>query len=829
MRFNGSLRQKLVLMGTVAVVATTVSMVAIGTWQSGQFSESAKTQASALVGRLMNQTVIGLTGVVETQAGMLDIKNDEAIRTDDYAIKLLGKPRLDYSSTFEWEVANQFTHEKTKLRLPKLMFGDTWIGRTVDPNTPVPVIELSHSIQGGVPTVWQKLPNNMGFVRDASYVVKDGKRGIGTYNPTILPNGKENPVVATVMQGKTFRGVAYVLDKWMSTAYTPIKNAAGEIIGMHSTGAEQESVPTLRNALLGTRVGKRGLAYSLGAVGDKRGKYFLSPGGKSDGEVVLDKKDARGVTYIQQIVDAAVKLEPGQIGSVRYLEAGKDGAAAEWHTAKFSYFKPWDWVVVADAYDNDFRSFGDTLSAGRVRMGWWFIGSAIVIAVVGALLIKRYADTLSRPLEAVVVAARAIATGDLTHDVKVSGADEIVALGDAFQQMTGSLRSVADVAKRVADGDVSARHEPHSHDDTLGIAISEMTSSLRESVGIMATSAEDLDSASRGLAESSEDGGHAAEDVAQGSSKLAEAAERAANSMSQLQGLIGDVQQSADLQAEQVSGAHSELGLVSSELTNTLNESQHMSEAVQEGAKAVSNILALMHSMQDEAIRTQGYVEGLRSKGDAIGQIVATIEQIATQTNLLALNAAIEAARAGEHGRGFAVVAEEVRKLAEQSAGSTSQIATLIDEVRHSVNESVDAIGRTTQQVQAGASQTQVTEQALSVIVSSVEKMSTELGQLQLSTQRVAESMAIALNATERNRNAFGSMTSQSQDVMATVEEVAAVSEETAAASQELSAATEEVSASAAELCHMADGLHKLVGRFHGYKQTEGAAQKKAA
>ncbi len=192
-----------------------------------------------------------------------------------------------------------------------------------------------------------------------------------------------------------------------------------------------------------------------------------------------------------------------------------------------------------------------------------------------------------------------------------------------------------------------------------------------------------------------------------------------------LQALLGDVQKTASevhrhagdtdriagqtdsnlqhhqAEMEQMLTAVQEMSYVSQEVAthanNTADSAKQAQSAADEGKVRFQRVIHSMHKVAAEAGKGAEVVEGLAHDSEQITSILTVIQGIADQTNLLALNAAIEAARAGEQGRGFAVVADEVRKLAGNTQQAVQNTQELIDKIRHSSTNAVNAIQQSQQ------------------------------------------------------------------------------------------------------------------------------------
>ena len=164
---------------------------------------------------------------------------------------------------------------------------------------------------------------------------------------------------------------------------------------------------------------------------------------------------------------------------------------------------------------------------------------------------------------------------------------------------------------------------------------------------------------------------NAAHEIGSGSEQLAQAAT--------------DLAEGSTVQASKISETTAMIDSMAESIESKAKEAEETAQISKEAAKVVHNGNIKMQELKEAISRISDCSKEIHS-------IIEVIEDIAGQTNLLSLNASIEAARAGEHGRGFAVVASEVRNLASQSAKSSKEITDTINQVQHSVKETVSSM-----------------------------------------------------------------------------------------------------------------------------------------
>lgn len=356
------------------------------------------------------------------------------------------------------------------------------------------------------------------------------------------------------------------------------------------------------------------------------------------------------------------------------------------------------------------------------------IGIALVLAAVAGSLISR---NVAQPLQQLTAVAEKITAGNLDVTVDASDrSDEVGMLGRAFSRMTLSLRQMAATAEQIANGDLRTAVRPQSGEDVLGNAFARMTEDLRSQI--------------RALGEGANVLGAAASEIVASTSQLAASASQAAAAVSETTTTVEEVRQTAQLASQKAK-------LVS----DSVQRSVQISDT---GRQSAESIVEGMQHIRQQMSAIAGSMVRLSEQSRAIGQIIATVEDIATQSNLLAVNAAIEAARAGEQGKGFSIVAQEVKSLAEQSRQATNQVRTILGDIQSATSAAVMATEEGSKVVDNGTRQTEIADKSIQALASSINEAAQAAIQIAASSQQqligvdqVAGAMDSIKQATTQN------------------------------------------------------------------------------
>jgi len=297
---------------------------------------------------------------------------------------------------------------------------------------------------------------------------------------------------------------------------------------------------------------------------------------------------------------------------------------------------------------------------------------------------------------------------------------------------TRPVRRLTEVARRVSQGDLSARVEPQGPSElvVLGESFNEMILTCQRLIRQVTDAGVEVNSAAAELSASSD--------------QLA----------------ATTTQQSAAV--TQATATTEELARSSAAIADTVDD------VARQTAETRTNLEQAEQDITQSSERTLV----LATKVNEIGKLLDLINDIADQTNLLALNAAIEAARAGENGLGFAVVAEEVRRLAEHSKTSARDIAKIVASVQGETNATVMAMEKGSKQMQQG--------------LLLLEAVTGANGQVRLTTRQQRSATAQVVETMEQLTDASRQVSSTAQQIAAaagSLSELAGTLETTAAAS----------------------------------------------
>jgi methyl-accepting chemotaxis protein len=291
-----------------------------------------------------------------------------------------------------------------------------------------------------------------------------------------------------------------------------------------------------------------------------------------------------------------------------------------------------------------------------------------------------------------------------------------------MRQLGGDPRDVAAVVNTMAQGDFSRQSTGQPVPGSLLANAYQMQASLRDMIGQVKSQAHHVGDMAHSLATSAQ---QIAENVNQESDSVAGMA--------------------AAIEELSVSTTHiSDQGGNAKQIANSSRAS------AEKGAQVVNKTVAGLLEIAGEIESASGEVSRLGEDASRISDVVKVIKEIADQTNLLALNAAIEAARAGEQGRGFAVVADEVRKLAERTAGATNEISQMsgkIGAVAANALAGMDKVVNTTRQ---GVGDAETAQTSIKHIQSSFSEVASVIDDIAMALEEQNSAAAELAKSTER-------------------------------------------------------------------------------
>ncbi|SIQ48096.1 methyl-accepting chemotaxis sensory transducer with Cache sensor [Alkalispirochaeta americana] len=356
---------------------------------------------------------------------------------------------------------------------------------------------------------------------------------------------------------------------------------------------------------------------------------------------------------------------------------------------------------------------------------------------------------------------------DLTRGLAIESRDEIGLLAREFNLFLGKLRNlVADVRTAV--------DETERIESTMGSSTEETSSAIEE---ISAT----MTNISRQIQE------------------MDNQVDQSASSMK----LINTNLQNMD---ERITDQAAMVEQSTAAITQMIASLGNVAQITQTKLKSTENLAQQTEIGRASIEETASIFQSVVVHIGSIQEMAETINNISSQTNLLSMNAAIEAAHAGEAGRGFSVVAEEIRKLAESSAESSTRISKLIQEITGAVQRTSETVSNTTTVLDAISQDARDTVNAFSEINHSISELNTGGRQVLEASEEINE---ITIQIREGSRE----ISQGAEQSLAVAARVQTISTEVTGGVAEVKIGTDEIVLAIQEIVELSKKLSEVIGK----------------
>lgn len=649
------------------------------------------------------------------------------------------------------------------------------------------IVDRVQEMVGGAATVFQ-VYNNTYAVRISTNVIgTDGQRAVGT----LLT---DNVYQVAVKEGVTYYGRRDLFGKDYVTAYEPIKDKSGKVIGVLFVGTEEgDTLDVVKQSIRDTVVGTNGYMYVI----DSAGNVLVHP--------TYEGQNLTSSDYVQEMIRNKEGAIPHEIDGVKVLDV-------------YTYYEPLDWYIVSRAVMSDFTGPIDTIRNVIFML-------VIASIAIGAAIAYLFGRSISDPLQRVVVMIKDLRNGHVSARLNIKREDEIGVVAATMDEFADDLQNnVVGNIKKIANGEyIDAFSGPVDDRDEIRPALKMMVDSLdhlhKETLKLtdaarkgdlsvrgdekafrggyrmiiagfnktLETITEPVNEAMR-LAKFYAQGDFTArfdekipvagefvayrdalntigielsrlmklitEELYEGVSVLSTASSEILTVTTQLSSASLQTATTVHDTSDTVEGVRKKTELVNSRTQQMSEKAMKAIEVSKDGQKSVQEILDGMNNIQRQMDLIGMNVIRLSEQSQAIGEIIATVTDISEQSNLLAVNASIEAAKAGEFGKGFSVVAREIHTLAEQSKKATSNIRTILTDIQRGVSSTVVSTEAGNRSVADASRLTSNAREAIEVLTRSIEDSSREAIRITSSIQEQVAGMDQVSTAMEKIRDA---------------------------------------------------------------------------